>query len=111
MTVGARGAQCGRSEPESRPTVAEIVKKNPRLASEGPEHTQRPLGVIGAVGSKSSFGLGESEPSKLISGRFVVKFSLYKKRIYGGTDSKSFSDQFVSMIIVNRHFLLNFSQF
>ena len=82
MTVGARGAQCGRSEPDSRPTVAEIVEKNPRLASEAPEHSQRPFGVIGAVGSKSSFGLGESEPSKLISGRFDVKFSLYKKNLW-----------------------------
>ena len=80
MTVGGRGAQCGRSEPDSRPTVAEIVEKNPRLASEAPEHSQRPFGVIGAVGSKSSFGLGESEPSKLISGRVDVKFSLYKKK-------------------------------
>ena len=80
MTVGARGAQCGRSEPDSRPTVAEIVEKNPRLASEAPEHSQRPFGVIGAVGSKSSFGLGESEPSKLISGHVDVKITLYKKK-------------------------------
>ena len=50
----------------------------------------------------------KSVPSKLISGRFDVKISFYKN-FYGGTDSKVFSDQFVSKIIVNRHFLLDFT--
>ena len=44
-TVGALPAQCGR-------TRVEMVEQNPQLASEDPERTQRPSGVIGSVWSK-----------------------------------------------------------